>query len=352
MVTSETFGPELEIQMVRENLALAISYWTAVRKGQITPAHLPAERDVVTTETGHVVEVFNPLRIRGQAELARCATNQVRGAFAFSAMQSHRTLESVCSGSPLSETEPGLRSARASIYLLDRSFRLGMLTPVWSCPPEYRQRFAVNSISFALDASQIDGQPIGWSDFGGLDKYLSLLEYCASYIERLPRIEPPIPDQPEEDSAGDQSAQTSAPPPEIDHVESAPVASAPVASAPLESAPIDIAPIESAPIESAPIESAPVEIDPAEDDGEPVAEVDGQDSVSRFVTERCIVGPDVRTIASGLYAAYVDWCQETQQTPMTQRSFGMGLTGLGFTRRRRGRGRHWWEGLGAEGQQG
>ena len=331
MVTSGTFGPELEIQMVRENLALAISYWTAIRKGQITPAHLPAQRDVVTTETGHVVEVFNPLRIRGQAELARCATNQVRGAFAFSAMQSHRTLESVCSGSPLSETEPGLRSARACIYLLDRSFRLGMLTPVWSCPPEYRQRFAVNSISFALDASQIDGQPIAWSDFGGLDKYLGLLEYCASYIEGLPRIEPPIPDQPEEDSAGDQLAQTLAPPSEIAHVESAPVASAP--------------------IDSAPVEIDPVEIDRAEDDGEPVAEVDGQDSVRRFVTERCIVGPDVRTIASGLYAAYVDWCQETQQTPMTQRGFGMGLTGLGFTRRRRGRGRHWWEGLGAEGQQ-
>jgi hypothetical protein len=331
MVTSGTFGPELEIQMVRENLALAISYWTAVRKGQITPAHLPAQRDVVTTETGHVVEVFNPLRIRGQAELARCATNQVRGAFAFSAMQSHRTLESVCSGSPLSETEPGLRSARACIYLLDRSFRLGMLTPVWSCPPEYRQRFAVNSISFALDASQIDGQSIAWSDFGGLDKYLGLLEYCARYIERLPTVESPIPDQPEEDSAGDQPAQTSAPPPEIAHVESPPVASAPV--------------------ENAPIDSAPVESDPAEDEGEPVAEVDGQASVSRFVTERCIVGPDLRTIASGLYAAYVDWCQETQQTPMAQRSFGMRLTGLGFTRRRRGRGRHWWEGLGAEGQQ-
>ncbi len=321
MVTSGTFGPELEIQMVRENLALAISYWTAIRKGQITPAHLPAQRDVVTTETGHVVEVFNPLRIRGQAELARCATNQVRGAFAFSAMQSHRTLESVCSGSPLSETEPGLRSARACIYLLDRSFRLGMLTPVWSCPPEYRQRFAVDSISFALDASQIDGQSIAWSDFGGLDKYLGLLEYCASYIERLPRIEPPIPDQPEEDSAGDQPAQTSAPPP------------------------------EAAPVASAPDEDVPLETAPSKDDGEPVAEVDGQDSVSRFVTERCIVGPDVRTIASGLYAAYVDWCQETQQTPMTQRGFGMGLTGLGFTRRRRGRGRHWWEGLGAEGQQ-
>ncbi len=342
MVTSGTFGPELEIQMVRENLALAISYWTAVRKGQITPAHLPAQRDVVTTETGRVVEVFNPLRIRGQAELARCATNQVRGAFAFSAMQSHRTLESVCSGSPLSETEPGLRSARACIYLLDRSFRLGMLTPVWSCPPEYRQRFAVNSISFALDASQIDRQPIAWSDFGGLDKYLGLLEYCASFVERMPRVETPTLDESEDASAGDQPAQSPAPPPEAARVESVLT----------ESVPTESVPTESVPTESVPTGSDPVEIDPAEDDGEPVAEVDGQDSVTRFVTERCIVGPDVRTIASGLYAAYVDWCQETQQTPMTQRSFGMGLTGLGFTRRRRGRGRHWWEGLGAEGQQG
>ena len=308
MATIESFGPELEIQMVRENLALAISYWTAVRKGQITPAHLPAQRDVVTTETGHVVEVFNPLRIRGQAELARCATNQVRGAFAFSAMQSHRTLESVCSGLPLSEAEPSLRSARSCMYLLDRSLRLGMLTPVWSCPPEYRRRFEVDSISFALDASAIDGQPIAWSDFGGLDKYLGLLAYCADAVERMPRVEAqalhgPALDGPIEESPQDQSAETLT----VDHEDPEP-------------------------------------------EEEPVTQIAGADSVSQFITERCIVGPESRIIASGLFAAYLDWCQETQQTPMVQRSFGMRLTGLGFARRRRGRGRHWWEGLSMEGQ--
>ena len=313
MATIESFGPELEIQMVRENLALAISYWTAVRKGQITPAHLPAQRDVVTTETGHVVEVFNPLRIRSQAELARCATNQVRGAFAFSAMQSHRTLESVCSGPPLSEPEPALRSARSCMYLLDRSFRLGMLTPVWSCPPEYRQRFEVDSISFALDASAIDGQPIAWSDFGGLDKYLGLLGYCADAVERMPRVEAPALDGPIEEIPQDQPAEI----PTVDHGD--------------------------------PEFGGPEFKDPGPGE-EPVTQNANADSVTRFITERCIVGSESRIIASGLFAAYLDWCQEEQQTPMVQRSFGMRLTGLGFARRRRGRGRHWWEGLRMEGQ--
>ncbi|MCH8351854.1 MAG: hypothetical protein IIB29_16510, partial [Chloroflexi bacterium] len=40
-----------------------------------------------------------------------------------------------------------------------------------------------------------------------------------------------------------------------------------------------------------------------------------------------------------------DWCRETGQTALVQRSFGMRLTQLGFTRRRRGRGRHWWQGI-------
>ena len=304
MAASGTFGPELEIQMVRENLALAISYWTAVRKGQITPSHLPAQRDVVTTETGRVVEVFNPLTIRGQAELARCATNQVRGAFAFSAMQSHRTLESVCSGDPLSEPNKAVRSARSSLFLLDRSFRLGLLTPMWSCPPEYRQRFEVDSISFALDASRIDGQPIAWSDFGGLDKYLGLLEFCANLVEQMPSVEAPTIDSTLEGEAPDQL-----------------------------------------------IHGLPAEDEVLEEEEAPAAEAAGDDSVTRFISERCVVAPEARTIASGLYSAYLEWCRASREPSMAQRSFGMRLTGLGFSRRRRGRGRHWWEGLGVEGQE-
>ena len=105
------FGPEWEIRMVRENLALAIACWTAVQQGQITPALLPAGRAALVSSAGQRAEVFNPLPPMNRAELARCSSNQVRCAFAFSAMQVHRTLEAVCPGSPLARTWGRLLSA-------------------------------------------------------------------------------------------------------------------------------------------------------------------------------------------------------------------------------------------------
>ena len=58
--------PTLEISMVRENLALSISVWTAAKKGMITTAHLPTGRAAVTSDAGRVVEVFIPLELHGE----------------------------------------------------------------------------------------------------------------------------------------------------------------------------------------------------------------------------------------------------------------------------------------------
>ena len=73
---------------------------------------------------------------------------------------------------------------------------------------------------------------------------------------------------------------------------------------------------------------------------------DADEMVRGFVDDRCVVGPGTRIIARGLYDEFLDWCMETQREPLSQRAFGMRLTGMGFRRKRRGRGRHWWEGLG------
>lgn len=283
MVSSRSLDPAVEIRMVRENLALALSFWTTVKKGLITPEHLPAGRAVVTSNDGKVVEVFNSLELKGDEDLLRCATNQVRGAFAFSAMQAHRTLESVYAKAPLQEDNPDHKAARCSIYLLNNTLRHGLLMPVWACPMGYRQRFEVRPISFVLDASDLDSQPVLWDHFGGLDKYLDLLEYCAGQIEQQPLQA----ERPGARSTGDATA-------------------------------------------------AQIGVLEALSRAEPLA---------RFIADRCLVGPDLRTIAGGLYSEYLDWCQATGRAALGQRSFGMQLAKLGFTRRRRGRGRHWWEGI-------
>ena len=276
--------PALEIKMVRENLALAIAYWTGVRKGLITSAHLPAGRGIVTSDTGQVVEVFNSLKLEGNEDLARCATNQVRSAHAFSVMHTHRILESVYSGTPLEETDPDRKAARCAIYLLNVTMTEDMLAPVWACPPNYRQRFGVQPISFVLDASSLDGKTVNWHDFGGLEKYLDLLDYVAEQVEQLP-----------ERTTRPKSGGTRKEP----------------------------------------------SIQPSFKETISVA-----DPVYQFVAARCLVSPDAQIIAGGLYADFLVWCQEGGLPTLGQRSFGMRLTKLGFTRRRRGRGRHWWQGIG------
>jgi uncharacterized peroxidase-related enzyme len=67
--------------------------------------------------------------------------------------------------------------------------------------------------------------------------------------------------------------------------------------------------------------------------------------LSRFLDETCIVSSDQAAPARALYIAYLRWCDENREKPWRQRNFGLALTGLGFRRRRRGQGRHWWMGL-------
>ncbi|MCH7605941.1 MAG: hypothetical protein IH962_02190, partial [Chloroflexi bacterium] len=207
----------------------------------------------------------------------------IRCAFAFSIMQAHRTLESVYSRTPLQESNPDHKAARSAIYLLNNTLRRGMLVPVWACPAGYRQRFEVRPIDFVLDATGLDGKPVYWDDFGGLGKYLELLEYCGAQIELLP---------PQPDRSSREAAE--------------------------EGASLRVGFMEA---------------------------LARSDPMALFLSERCSLGPESRTIAGGLYSEYLDWCFETGREALGQRSFGMQLTKLGFTRRRRGRGRHWWEGI-------
>jgi phage/plasmid-associated DNA primase len=67
--------------------------------------------------------------------------------------------------------------------------------------------------------------------------------------------------------------------------------------------------------------------------------------VARFVDVQCDVGDSNLILAKELYEGFQAWCRETGQDDVSQRSFGMQLTAMGFQRRRRGRGKHWWHGI-------
>ena len=273
--------PALEIKVVRQNLALALALWAAAKKSLITPLHLPSSRVVLPEDAGRPLEVTSTLGLKGQQDLVRCIANQTRSAFTFSVLQTHRTFEYLSALPPLREPDSDHRSARCAIQLLNASLHRDMLVPVWDCPPEYRQRFEVKPVHFVMDASTLNGKPVLWDDFGGLEQFLALLEYCASWVESgLPRgnqqgITRQLPGL--EDRSEDNTAATRL--------------------------------------------------------------------LKEFIEARCVSGPDFQPTAAELYSTYTVWCRESGREPMTQRGFGMRLTALGFNRRRRARGRHWWQGI-------
>ena len=295
--------PALEIRLVRDNLSLAMALSKSTENGLITPLHVLPEDNPAGGNDGTPAPSPNAL--------SRRIGNQVRASFGFSVLQAQQSLERVYPSSPLTELRSSLKGARCTIYLLSISLRRGMLSPVWVCPPEYRQRFEVPSISLALDASILDSIPVVWEQFGGLGKYLDLLDYCAAWVQ----------------SWDPESAVPDVPPP-----------------APVTPAPSQVPPTAQA---SGPAQvSAPPQV-PA-----PVAETtQAAAPVINFVQSRCYRDPEALCPASALFKAYQDWCLETASRVMTQRSFGLELTKMGFQRRRRGQGYHWWQGIGLAGSE-
>jgi hypothetical protein len=276
----------VQVRLVRENLALAIALWGAAQRGVITAGFVPNCSEFVTTD-GRVVKVSAPLEVHDTQGLVRCANNQVRGAFAFSAIQTNRVLESVYGNSPILDADSDLQAARCIFYLLSKSVSQNLMAPSWVCPPDYRRKFQVQFTSFMLDASALDGGKVCWDDFGGLRKYLDLLEFCSVELTGC-----------ETEAEGLEEVQQ-----EFE------------ASLPEQ------------------VEALPLLDGPA-------------DSIANFVKACCTAGPREMILAKDLYEVYLDWCREQREEPLVQRTFGMRLTALGFQRRRRGRGRHWWLGIG------
>ena len=332
----------LRIKLVQENLALAISLWAAAQRGFITAAFIPG-RSEIFPDSGRIVEVSTPLQLGDNTDLVRCINNQIRGNFALSAINTHLVLSNVYANSLLEEAEPDLRAARCSIFLLHHTFSHDMMKPVWECPVEYRQRFEVSSIGFVLDATDLDGKEVFWSDIGGMPKYLDLLEYCKQQVAsstEFPSSASPMPLE-----SRPESFPTNADP----AVATVPTATGPVAPAPV------LAGVTAAggPTPAATFgtqQPLPINepLPPSFDSNLASAPLPGptSDSAAAFVSACGMIAPEAMIVAGDLYGNYLTWCRETEQEPLSQRSFGVRLTGLGFERKRRGRGRHWWVGLG------
>ena len=279
-------NPAFEIRMVKENLDLAMALLQAVQEEKVTAKQLfrDGPEDMFVA---FAVDNNGP----DQIELTRRAANQARAAFALSVIQTQRSLDRVFVSNPLEEENPDLQAARCVMFLLNNTVFPNLFSPVWNCPPEYRRKFEIRPINLMMDAGELHGKGLSWDHVGGLTQYLDLLVYFANWVEDL--------------------AEAAPAPRKVSTPEATPMAE--------EQEMITIA-------------------SPA-----PARMIDGP--VARFVDVQCHVEGSNLVLAKELYTGFQEWCRDTGQDDVSQRSFGMQLTAMGFQRRRRGRGKHWWDGI-------
>jgi putative DNA primase/helicase len=65
------------------------------------------------------------------------------------------------------------------------------------------------------------------------------------------------------------------------------------------------------------------------------------DILSGFIGERCLIDDRLKTTAKDLYQDYLEWCHDTGEKGVSQRTFGMRLSERGLTKRRTGGGYQW-----------
>ena len=69
------------------------------------------------------------------------------------------------------------------------------------------------------------------------------------------------------------------------------------------------------------------------------------DVLGTFLGDRCVVRPNVSATAKELYAAYVEWCEETGEKPLTQKAIGQRLAERGLETARLHGGVRAWKGI-------
>ncbi len=371
--------PGEEIRLVKENLAFAVTLWKAASAGRVPPGPLlrPApDHPQFNYQAGGLRHSEADLA----AELSRGAANLMRGSFVLSALQCQRSMADAFPGEPIEEEWPELRAARCSLYLIGLAVQRSILQPVWECPPPYRRPFHIRRMGFSLNATGLEGRNLSWDDFGGLERYLSLLEYCAASADaavqagvksrtlpkhsQIPRTEysgiigAPAPLNGGDGNGGDGDARQASPPRGYPG-EAPPRRLAPNAPPFVSPAP---RPAPSTQPATQPANGASGWDNGAGEQREPGYDQNGTGSslsagqpqlarapmgntIHRFIGERCEMGEGQRTLAGELYAGFLGWCHDSGNDPVSQRAFGMRLTNLGLTRKRRGHGKHWWEGI-------
>ena len=313
-----------KIKLAKENLNLAMALLTAAQEGVITKS--------IITKYIYPSEILNtkwgPLQVADNTNLIRKLNNLVRSSFAFSATTTYKILSVLFPEIPLEETDPYKRNILCTIKLIHDALDGDMITPTWHCPTEYQQKFGIDTIEFVLDATNLHGKSMTWDDLGGLGKYLNLITCCEELAYSCNE---------RNDLNIDYSLQQNNPLNiYTDQFDAITDGLAPHPSNQQQTATQTHIMNPEKNTRDTPLFAS---LDPKQ-----FPSVDPESAVT-FVSTQMVTNPDNMVLAKELYSSYITWCELECIKPLTQRSFGIQLTNMGFSRKRRGKGHHWWTGL-------
>ena len=307
-----------KIKLSKGNLNLAVALLTAAHEGVITKSIITKYIYPSATRNSK----WSPLQVADNTHLVRELNNQVRAAFAFSAITTHKILSFLFSSNPLEETDSYRRNILCAIKLISNAFDIDMIIPTWKCSTKYQQEFRVDDIDFVLDARNLNERPMTWDDFGGLGKYADLITCCEELAYGWKE-----PDTYPSDYCLQQNNQSYA---DITQHQDTGLGLASNLSTTTQ-----VLNLEGHPKATHILNS----LDPSQ-----FPSVDPK-SAANFVSTQMVTNQADMVLAKDAYLSYVKWCELECVKPLTQRSFGMQLTNMGFSRKRRGKGHHWWTGL-------
>ena len=318
----------------------------------------------------------NPARVGRRVDQGGPPT-RCGGPLPFPPFRPQRSLEDAFPGEPIHEEWPELRAARAAMFLIGRAVQRSILEPVWECPPAYRRVFHIRRLGFTLNASALEGRVLSWDDFGGLERYLNLLDYCASSANAaaasgatrtLPRVLSPSQFRTGGRARGARCANGQCERPSIrSSSQGLPGRLSRKKAGPGRTSLLAASrpPCRRMMRRTAGTTSSPK----GQDSGTPSQQrrnrrlpVRGRTDIFPAAWPTLTASPSeiwsVNSWPNGARPARTAGCWPESYTkdssagagiqagqPVSQRAFGMRLTGLGLRRKRRGHGKHWWEGI-------
>ena len=339
-----TLTPGERVRLARENLCLAMALYAASHQGIISASFFSGTA-TIRGQDGRPFDINTPLEVTDHESLLRTTGNQVRGAFALSALQTQRELEAAFGPAPDAEpstdgvSDAGLWAARSVFRLIAHSVGRDFMAPVWRIPTESRRTLAIPSLGFTLDASELHGQEIHWGHLGGLTGYLDLAQFVSYCLDGADVADALRAASGNYGPIGTLAALRSSDAPSGSPVSEAGGYGSGSGRLRRPNPSASVGPDDDAPAGwIAPDGPPQPRISVASQASEP-------GPIDDFVATACSTGRRAMNLAGDLYASYAQWCLDHGYLAHSQRKFGLELRARGYERKRRGQGRHWWIGV-------